>query len=313
MFNIINKYRKTMYIILIVAILGLSSCNKQEKLHIIIPTGTPTLSLAYALDNDNISKEIVQGSDPLLAAFSTNNYDIIVAPVNIGIRLYNTNKDNFNYILYHTIVWGNFYLASKEPLDSLTMLNNETILVYSKNSPCDIILRSIIKQLNLKINLEYVDDVATCNTYLITNKAKIIATAEPSLTKLKSTQEIYTLNLQDEWNKLSNGKDAPQAGIFVNKDKVNNSEVISFLEEVNKSIELITKEPLVITQKACKIDDNLAKIGEDLLTKALPNCHLQIVENEKAYLDYYIEQVIDLGLGKMIGEKIPDEDFYYQK
>ena len=44
---------------------------------------------------ENVNYEIVGGSDPLVSAFTNATHDIIVAPVNLGAKLY---KANGNYI-----------------------------------------------------------------------------------------------------------------------------------------------------------------------------------------------------------------------
>ena len=94
---------KKLGIYLGLAVLGLSltACASQEEvkedISIICPSGTPALALAnYKVANEDVNFEIVEGSDALVAAFGNKSHDVIVAPVNLGAKFYNTNE---NYVL----------------------------------------------------------------------------------------------------------------------------------------------------------------------------------------------------------------------
>lgn len=52
---------------------------------------------------------------------------------------------------------------------------------------------------------------------------------------------------------------------------------------------------------------------EALLKKAIPNCGYKVVEDEFTYVKGYYQAMIDLGLDKAVGGKLPDEDFYITK
>lgn len=292
---------------------GLTGClNTEEDVSVIVPTGTPSLGIARALEEDFIKENIVSGSDPLIAAFTNANYDIVVAPVNLGAKFYNENE-NFGYQLYETIVWGNYYLASTTPLDSFASLEGKTITVFGKNSTPDVVLRTLLAVNQLNVTLEYVDDVNTANSYLMSGKADIIVSAEPSITKLSSNKEIYTLDLQKEWANITGSYSFPQAGIFVKKERKDNNSVQAALDEMIASIHLIETNPNRVVQSAVAVDENLAKITEKVLQQAILKCNLRIDENNQAAITFYFNKVIELGLGKTIGGKIPDEAFYYQK
>lgn len=292
---------------------GLTGClNTEEDVSVIVPTGTPSLGIARALEEDFIKENIVSGSDPLIAAFTNANYDIVVAPVNLGAKFYNENE-NFGYQLYETIVWGNYYLASTTPLDSFASLEGKTITVFGKNSTPDVVLRTLLAVNQLNVTLEYVDDVNTANSYLMSGKADIIVSAEPSITKLSSNKEIYTLDLQKEWANITGSYSFPQAGIFVKKERKDNNSAQAALDQMIASIHLIETNPNRVVQSAVAVDENLAKITEKVLQQAILKCNLRIDENNQAAITFYFNKVIELGLGKTIGGKIPDEAFYYQK
>jgi len=70
-----------------------------DELSVLIPFGSPALSMAGLLINEDnqvgeysldeyvtYKTEIVNGSDPLVAAFTSQRHDVIIAPTNLGAK-----------------------------------------------------------------------------------------------------------------------------------------------------------------------------------------------------------------------------------
>lgn len=308
---------KTLKIFLTIFLLSvtfiISSCSDtpSKKVTVLTPTGTPSLGIASAIsDNTKVDVNIVNGSDPLKAGFTNANYDIIVAPVNLGGMFYNT-IDSFEYVLYETIVWGNYYLASNEEIKSFNELEGKTVTVFGKNSTPDVVLRTLIASKNLNVTLEYVDDVATANAYLVSGKADIIVSAEPSLTKIKVKKDIYTFDLQKEWQTLTGNYSLPQAGIFVKASLKKDQDVLNVLEAMKESVLMASSKPNKLVLEAVSVDSNLNAIGAETLQASIPYCNLKLVDNQKEAIEFYFSKVIELGIGKTVGGKLPDEGFYF--
>lgn len=309
-----KKNFKFIYIFVVLfSMLFITGCidDSSKKVSVIVPTGTPSLGITNVLnDKTLVDANIVSGSDPLIAAFTNASYDVVVAPVNLGAKLYNANE-NFSYILYKTIVWGNYYLVSNEEIATLESLEGKTVLVFGKNSTPDVVLRTLISAKNINVNLEYVDDVATANSYLLSGKADIIVSAEPSLTKMSANKNFYTLDLQKQWQQLTGSYSLPQAGIFIKKDSKDEKYLKTVLDKMIESVQMAQTKPNVLIASAVSVDENLAKIGEETLQKAIGNCNLRVEETDKEAIEFYFSQVIQLGIGATVGGKLPDEAFYY--
>lgn len=309
-----KKNFKFIYIFVVLfSMLFITGCidDSSKKVSVIVPTGTPSLGIANVLnDKTLVDANIVSGSDPLIAAFTNASYDVVVAPINLGAKLYNANE-NFSYILYKTIVWGNYYLVSNEEIATLESLEGKTVLVFGKNSTPDVVLRTLISAKNINVNLEYVDDVATANSYLLSGKADIIVSAEPSLTKMSANKNFYTLDLQKQWQQLTGSYSLPQAGIFIKKDSKDEKYLKTVLDKMIESVQMAQTKPNVLIASAVSVDENLAKIGEETLQKAIGNCNLRVEETDKEAIEFYFSQVIQLGIGATVGGKLPDEAFYY--
>ena len=280
------------------------------------PSGTPSLALATLFDNNTqVDYEIVAGANPLVAAITSGSHDFVVAPVNVGAKLYANNQ---KYKLVKTIVWGNFYIASLSPINSVADLEGKTITAFSQNSSPDIMLKAVLDYYGLtdKVTVEYVDAVTTANSMMMSGQAEIVISAEPSISVLKNKKTIYTIDLQSEWNKLSDGNSFPQAGLFVNvellaEDKKENT--LAFIDKILEKLE-DHKNPSVLAASAVKIDSSFETVGAANLEKAIPNCwiDLKTKAEEKAAISYYAQKLIDLGLGAQIGGSVPSEEFYLE-
>ena len=287
-----------------------STNNVPSVINIIAPQGTPSLGLAnfYNEKNNYTTFDIKAGADALVAAFTSTNYDIIVAPTNLGAKLYNSNK---KFVLYNTIVWGNLYLATtNSDINSFEDLNNKNVTLFGKNSTPDIVMKSLIKYYNINVELNYVDDVNTANAMLKTNKnVDIIVSAEPSISKIGSTiSNLKIIDLQDEFSKISNKGSYPQASIFVRDEKKN--ELKNTLIKMKQSI-LDTKNIEQTADNALLMHESFSTLGKETLIKAIPNCHFGIEENQKDAIENYFNKMNELGLGAQFGEKLPDEEFYF--
>ena len=217
--------KKISLILIMLLSFVLVACTKTTKesrqASVIVPSGTPSLAVMnYIKENSDSKVEVVEGSDPLIAAFANTSYDAIIAPVNLGAKFYNSGTSS--YILAKTIVWGNLYIASSENITSIDDLNGEKLVVFGKNSTPDIITRIVLgAKENLNVEIEYVSDVQTANSLLVSGKAKYIVTAEPSISKIKDQKGLKTLDLQEEYSKVTGETSYPQAGIFIKKSAKN--------------------------------------------------------------------------------------------
>ena len=284
----------------------------ETPVSIICPSGTPALGLANYYDSvKGASFEIVNGSDQLVAAFGTKSYDVIVAPVNLGAKFYNTNE---NYVLAKTFVWGNLFLASKSELTSFDDIKNKKLVVFGKGSTPDILTQILIQEKNLKdfVEIEYVDDVATANSLLVAGTAEYTITAEPAISKIKDAKGINVIDLQDEYKKVT-GKDSyPQAGIFIKKEAKEDSKVLNAVDALVNSVKDAVENPANTAKKAVAMHKSFETVGEAALTKAIPNCHFIIMDHDKevAAVNEYLQYMIDLGFGKQAGDKLPNEEFF---
>ena len=303
---------------LFIFMLGLvvTSCSvtfvdgEQKEVSVIMPTGTPALALAeFAMTNDYVKAEVVAGSDPLVAAFTSKSHDVIVAPVNLGAKMYSVYQE---YVLYKTFVWGNLYLASKGELNSFEDIDGKKVVAFGKNSTPDIVMQALLKyHSDINVTVEYVSDVSEANTLLASGKAEIVVTAEPAISKLKSKFNLSIIDLQDEWAKMTGNESYPQAGIFVKKSITSKKYIKDALDDMKEAVINANLNPTNCANHAVNLHTSFETLGVETLVSAIPNCHYQILESDKEAVNYYLQMMIDLGFSKQMGESLPVDEFYY--
>ncbi len=288
--------------------------EEPKEYKVIMPSGTPSITLSSFVDkkDDNITVDIVLGSDPLTAAFTSGNYDIIVAPVNLGAKFYNSVED-FAYRLYRPIVGGNYYILSTE-ISSFSELDGKEITLFGQNSTPDVMFRTLCAYYGVNPIVNYQASVAEANSQLVAGAATTILTAEPSKTLISKNKSYNVIDLQQLWKDMAGSEyNVTQAGIFV-KTGLDQEDVEEILSQMEASLALALNDTLKLSKTAKKIDTSFAKFSDEDLATAISKCNvLSGGSNYRNDVEYYFNKLIELGLGKSIGGKLPDEKFYDYK
>lgn len=313
----IKKY--FVLVLLFLSALTLYACKKNtDELLIMIPSGTPSLMVANMLDkpiikNHQVKYDLVNGSEPLIAAFTAKTHDIIFAPTNLGLNLYNKLG---NYVLVGVPIWGNNYIiaASEKNINSLADLAGKRIFAFGLMSTPDAVLQIILSENNLldKVQIEYAPDVTTSTTYFLNGLEDIVLTAEPMLTKASRAKQVTIIDLQEEWEKLTTYKGYPQVGIFVRTDIAqNNKLLIAYLNALENEITYMNTNKTDFANKAIAADEQFALLGLDNIVQSIPRCNYRLMRTAliKNELLYYFNVLLAYN-ANLIGGSLPDEGFY---
>ena len=293
------------------------------ELSVLIPFGSTSLSMSgllineatqegnYSLgENVTYKTEIVNGADPLVAAFTSQSHDAIVAPTNLGAKFYNTGVP---YKYAGSIVYGNLYLASLDTLDSISDLEDKEIVAFSQNSTPDVVLQTVLNlsKLSDKVTIRYVGSVSEAQGELLAGTAQVALLAEPILSVTKTKADLSVIDLQNEWASLTGAQSYPQAAIYIKSELIeNNPDVVGvFLELVQTSIIEANANPSEVASALVAIEFGLpAKIIES----AIPNSHLvfETALGSKEDLEFYYNKIMELNPA-LIGGKLPDDEFYH--
>lgn len=295
----LNKRSLTLVVCLSLVML-ITGCSN-DKLSMIVPSGSTQFAQLYLEDSDTYETTIVQGADPLVAAFASESYDVIVAPTNLGAKLYQSKP---TYQLAASITWGNYYLVSEKVI-SIDNLEHETIVAFGQNQTPDAILQYVLE--DQVINISYLDSIQSVVSEFMLDGNQIYLVAEPSLSILKATYELSVVDIQDLYLQKT-GKDSyPQASVFVHH-MLSDREVKKIKDDFENSINDTLDDPTAAS--AVAIDLGI-QIDQEVIVSAISHSHIMYVSSNDAKDDiiYYLEMLRNFNVA-FTGEDLPDDTFY---
>lgn len=285
-----------------------------SPMSIVAPSGAPALGLVHYFSSYKEQSTIV-AADSLGPTFIKGEKDAIVAPINLGIKMYNTNA---NYKLFKTITWGNLFILAKEEekVTNILDLAGKSVVAFGKGSVPEIVLSSILAKNNItNCTVNYsAKDVSDAVAQFKGGTAKIIVIAEPILSKIKKSlgNGISIISLQDEYKKINGDDSYPQAALFVNKNYIEKYSD-KYMQEMLSSVTKVNSELETSAEVAVAFDNSFATIGKEALISAIPNCSISYLNDkkqEKLAVEKYLTYIDNLKLSASYGAKVPDEAFY---
>lgn len=123
-----------LFIALLATIFIFASCSKKEQtLTILTASGAPEVSLAKInkdkkIGNYNVKIETFTQPIDAQSAFTNNSYDVIIAPVNLGFKLYNLGKSKYQFL--NQVTGSNLYIASKQNITDESILKQTTMTLF---------------------------------------------------------------------------------------------------------------------------------------------------------------------------------------
>lgn len=301
--------KKTLALLLgFIITLALIGCgaNYDEPLKVIVPNGAPALSQIFMQENENYAVSVVNGVDPLVAAFGSGTHDFIFAPTNLGAKLYNSGIE---YKFIAAVTFGNYYLVSMEESFTLESLEGKEIVVFGQNATSDIVLRYVLEENEINVTYRYVDSVGTANAEFALDNDIIILSAEPMLSILGNTVSGFnTIDLQAEYQDLTGEASYPQAGVFA-KASLENTYVRDFLKALEDSIDEVNNDIEATVTMAAQLKYSFP---ESVLRASIPNSNIgfEKASDVREDLEAYFNIILDMN-GALIGGKLPDDDFYF--
>jgi NitT/TauT family transport system substrate-binding protein len=299
--------KKIFLICLLAMVLALAGCNNKEKIKVLTPSGAPALAQIFLQENqDRYLTDIVNGPDALVAGFGAANYDFIIAPINLGAKLYNNNID---YQLIAGVTFGNFYLATVTDWEfNLEFLEGKEVICFGQNAVSDIVLQYVLLESGIDVDITYVDSLTSANAMLLADNSKIILSAEPALSVLKNNiVGLKTIDIQEEYLSITENDYFPQAAVFAKKS-LSSRLVSSFLKDLEISIVKVNDDLEATAALATELEYGFL---ESVLISAIPKSNIDFVlaKDMKEDVISFLDIIMDLNPA-LIGNKLPDEDFY---
>ena len=302
-------------------LVGCSSTNLTDEVKVLVPNGIPLIAVGGLVEKENITIEAVAGPDLLISGMISKSHDIIIAPLNIGAKVYATGSTN--YQLDAIITTGNTYIVSRktDSLKDINDLNFKEILAYGRNATPDIILRKALALNNINTNITYlggIDQVIPSfvgNPYdpndMYIEPPKYILCAEPILSKLEIEygMELNILNLQDELKKEIDL--IPQAAIFVNKESENIESINKVLALIESNVEDLNNNSKEYAQEILNKHQYFKNLTAVIIENSIPRSNIifkKVNKGDGNILKYF--NILLAFNPDLLGKNIPDEDFY---
>ena len=302
--------KKVLYSLLLFVMIFMSSCsfsnnNLEEEVSIITPKGIPFLAIGGLLEEENVKIESVAGAENLQTALVTGSHDIVIAPINLGAKLYSANKSN--YKVAAVITANNSYIVTKEenPLDSVYDLVGEKVIAFGSTGVPGNILKTVYERNDL-LNVEDIDFSfsSSADVYSVfagnSTNAKYALMSEPEITKLQLKDNISVKKI-DLCDVL--GVYTPQACIFVNPNS--DKETIDIvLKMIENNMIYLNENPQEYSNEVVKLDKSFELMGKEIISTSIPNANIEYKNALDSRLE--IENILTI-----IGVTLPTEEFDY--
>lgn len=259
---------------------------------------------------DEVIPKIVQGKT-----------DIGAVPANIASVLYNNTEGEIQVLAINTL--GVLYIVeSGNSLYSIEDLRGKTIYASGKGASPEYILNYILQEngmdISSDIQIEWKSEHTECLSALMAEENAIAMLPQPFVTtaQTKSENIRVAFDLTKEWDQLQTNSETSSAlitGVLVVRKEFSekNPQIVSaFLDQYKESVQFINNN----VEQGAKLIGNYDIVTEEVAKKALPYCNITFIEGSemKEKLSGYLSVLFHQN-PKSIGDKLPLEDFYYQR
>ncbi|MDL2292304.1 hypothetical protein LJC17_01730 [Acholeplasma sp. OttesenSCG-928-E16] len=298
----------TLFFVSLMLVIFMIACKSNEKITIITPSGSAQLSILH-LQNETSSYDVTQvdGPSALQSAFGSKSHDVILAPTNLGAKLYNLN--NTTYRLLASVVFGNYYLVTKnQNIKDFNDLNGNDVLLFGENSTSDYVCKYLFSKNQVHPIISYVNSVLLARNALIEDNNKVVLLAEPQVSLVKEKIDNLTIiDLQVLYEEATNNTSYPQASVFV-KDNLPESKINKIKKDLADSIKRTNENASQAADIAVSLNLGFPK---SVLLSAIPlsNLGYKTGSDAKIVIEEYFNILAEFD-ENVVGGKLPDDDFY---
>ena len=264
-------------------------------------------SFTIAASIDEITPKLVKGE-----------VDIAAVPANLASVLYNNTEGQVKVLAINTL--GVLYIVENgDSVKSVEDLRGKTLYASGKGATPEYALNYLLKQNGLEpgrdVAIEYKAEHSECLAALTAREGAVAMLPQPFVTtaQMKNASIRIALDMNEEWEKLQQGLEAPSAlitGVVVARTAYldeNPQAISNFMDAYAASVAFVNEHN----------DDAAALIGkydivpEAVAKAALPYCQIVFIDGEdmKARLSGYLSVLYDQNPAA-VGGALPDEAIY---
>lgn len=290
------------------------------------PTSMGMVKLMDEVDAGEVTEvnyefTIAGAIDEIISKINHGELDIAAVPANLASVLYNNTGGQVKVMAINTL--GVLYIIeSGDTVQSVEDLRGKTIYASGKGATPEYALNYILSENGLNpgsdVNIEWKSEHSECVAALVSDDNAIAMLPQPfATTALNSAENMrMALDLTEEWDKLQTGAEEPSALItgvvVVRSDFVteNPDTVSDFLDRYLNSVDFVNSNVTDAAELIGRYDIVVSEVAE----KALPYCNIVFIEGQEmreklsGYLNVLLEQAPE-----SVGDKLPDDQFYYER
>ena len=286
-----NNLKKLFALLLSLAMaLSLSAAFAEGNWTLTCPNGAPALSVSTIAATRPDDFTFIT-ADTIPAAFASAEADFIIAPVNVGAKLFKGGKSGYRLAAVITSQWENF---------SLEDLKEHKLTLFGAGTINASVALFALKQFGIEPELaDPLASAAETKTLLETDPEAIVLTAEPMFTAAKvGNDKISGIHINEL---LDNGY--TQAGLFVRPETLEQNQelVTAALSEIEESCGLCASDPDKVVEAMATLEMKFPKA-------AIPGCSISYVPASQA--KRLVEATVEIDPAQFGGED-PADEFYY--
>lgn len=262
-----------------------------------------------------VTHSILKSPDLLIGKLITGEVDLAALPINTAAILYNKGV---SIQVAAVIGWGVLYLVGDAEIRNWVDLKGKRILAPAKGAAPDLLLRYLLIKNGLNpeqdLTIQYIGSPVELARLSAAGEASLAVLPEPWATEVmtRNSKNKILLDFQSEWQRIENqGQTYPQTCIVVNKKFAgSDSEFVrNYLKELDRAIRWLNENP----RQAGILAEKHLQISSDTIRKGLSRCNLRFEPAIKAQgrIERFLSSLAEIEVNA-IGDKIPDEAFYYQ-
>ena len=293
-------------ILAVMMLLSAGALAEEYAVKVSSPSGSPGLALA-TLAVQNPENYTYLSAETIAAEFANETADFIIAPLNVGAKLYKAGKST--YKLAAVVSWGNLFIASQRANFTLEDVSEAGITMFGENTINSSITGFVLTENGVTpAKVEYLAGAANTQSLLLSDAEAIVLTAEPALTAARMKNDKITAYSVNELYKAATGYEGfTQAGLFVRAETMENhpEAVESFLKLAEESCQKCVSDVEAVAQAAVALE---ILPNQKVAMTAIPNCTICYMSAAEAREQIEITANIDLA---QFGGAVPADDFYY--
>lgn len=294
-----------------------------DVINVAVIQGPTGVGMANLMEKDATSAteydynfKLLTGPEQTTALLGTGEVDIAAMPTNLAAN-FNAKGGDITVLAVNTL--GVLYIADATgEITDIQSLRGKTIYSTGKGSNPEFILDYVLSKNGIDpdkdVTIEFLGENTELGTKMSQGEIQIALVPEPLLSTITTNNPNVkvALSMTDEWKKAGGEGELMMGCVAVRNEFLKNSPnaVASFMKEYEASIKAC--EDIDATAALCVKHKIIPK--EAIAKKALPRCNVTFVTGAdmKTRLSGYLG-VLYAANPKSIGEKMPDDAFYYSK